>query len=115
MRPQSLQEDIGRNLEDYIRHKEDCERSVIFGVFEFQVSTELEGVRVGYVDAVEEGQEVEDTEEGDYSEVDFSHQGFLGGVRRADDAQLVADRFAIVDIGLSVGIVTCAVLFCVEV
>lgn len=50
-----------------------------------QVGFEAEGAGVGDVDAVEEGHEVEDDDEGDEVEVDFGCQPAGGGVRGTDD------------------------------
>lgn len=79
---------LARNLEQHIRHEEDDERDIVLVAVQAELRGHAVDVGVGDVDAVEEGQEVEDAEEGDDVPVDARDQFALGGVRGAWDGQV---------------------------
>ena len=56
---EALEEDVGGDFEDGVGDEEDCEGGVELDAREGEVRLEGEGARVGDVDAVEEGEEVE--------------------------------------------------------
>ena len=90
---QSLEKDIGRNLEDDIWDEEYCQRRVVLHSPEVEVRCQAEQLGIGDVDTVEESQEIEDTEKGNHSEVDLRNKTPLRCVRRADYMEFVVDGF----------------------
>ena len=61
--PQPLQQDVGQRLEYRVRYEEDGERRVVFPrAHVMQTLLQTVDFRVADVGAVEEGEEVEDTE-----------------------------------------------------
>lgn len=72
-------------------HEEDGEDGVVLraGGVQAQVGDEAKGLCVGDVDAVQEGEQVQQADEGQDVPVDAGHELPLRGVRRADDAELV--------------------------
>ena len=85
MRFESLQQDVGGNFEDDVWNEEHCQGGVVLYASELQVLDQGEGFGVGDVDAVQEGEEVEDAEEGDDAKVDLGHELLLCSVWWADD------------------------------
>jgi hypothetical protein len=97
MGPELLHENVGGNLEEDVGNEEHCEGSVVLHACEMEVCDQVEGFGVGNVDSVEEGEEVEDAEEGYDSEINLRYEFLLGRVRRADDVEVVIlDPFPIV-------------------
>jgi len=80
-----LEQDVGGDLAEDVGDEEDDQGRVVLRAVHVEVLLEAEGARVGDVDAVQEGQEVEDDHEGDEVQVDPHRDLALGGVRRADD------------------------------
>jgi hypothetical protein len=50
---------------------------------------QTEGLRIGNVDSVQEGQEIQNAKERHQVKVDAPHELALGGVRRAGDEELI--------------------------
>lgn len=82
---ESLEEDVGGDLADDVWNEEHGEGGIVFYILQFQVLDQAEGARIANIDSVEEGEEVENTEEGNHSEIDLRHELPLGRVRWAFD------------------------------
>ena len=88
-RREFLKKDIGGDFKEDVRDEEHRKCSIILISNQFQIFDQREGFRVGDIDTVEEREEVQDAEEGDYVEIDLGHEFLLGGVRWAGDVQVV--------------------------
>jgi hypothetical protein len=65
-----LEQDVGERLEDGVRHEEDGKGGVVAGRAHAQVFGEAGDFGVADVGAVKEGQQVEEAELGEVSDVD---------------------------------------------
>lgn len=72
-------------------NEEDGENGVVLHTFGVQpkVRYQAECLGVGDVDTVQEGEQIQQADEGQEVPVDAGYELPLGGVRRADDAELV--------------------------
>ena len=70
MRFEFLQKYVGGDLEQDIGHKEDGQRIIVLISLQSQVFLKPKNGRIGDVCAIEEGKQVEDTQDGDDSEID---------------------------------------------
>ncbi len=81
MRFELLQQYIGRDLEQYVRDKEDGQGVVVLMVLQFQVRLKPKYTRIGDVGTIEKGEEVEQTQDGDDAEIDTCDELSRGRVR----------------------------------
>ena len=66
-----LHQDVGRDLEEDIWDEEHSERSVILYARQLEVRGQTERLRIGNVDSVKEGEQIEDAKERNHSQVDL--------------------------------------------
>lgn len=88
-RREALEEDVRGDLEDGVRHEEDSQCRVELRPRKLEVFLKGKGPCIGDVDPVEEGQEVQDADEGEHMDVDLGLELLFGGVRRAPDTELI--------------------------
>ena len=82
-RGEALEQHVGGDLEHDVGHEEDGQGRVVVEPGHAEVGLEPKGARVANVDAVQEGHEVDDDEEGDDVVVDPERQLAVRRVRRA--------------------------------
>ena len=86
---ESFQDDVGWYLKDDIWDEEHGQGGIILRAREFEVLLQTKDGGVGNVGAVEEGQQIHETEDWDYAQIDLGDQSALRGMRRAPRSEIV--------------------------
>lgn len=99
-----LQEDIGGDLTEAVGDKEDDESGIVFIILvNLEFLGETKDLGVGYIDAVNKGAQVQDTEGRNEAPVDLCDQSLLGSVLERREVEIVVVkylRFRVIALGL---------------
>lgn len=74
MRLESLEDDVGRDFEENIRHEKDGQGGAVLGTAEAEILLQAEDGGVRNIGAVKKGQQVEHRQDRDDSQIDFGDQ-----------------------------------------
>ena len=89
MRSQSLQQDIGGDLEDNVRDEEYCQCGIILISRQPQIVAHVKNVGIGDIGPIEKSEEVDDAQDWNDPEVDPGNDSALGGMWRACHLQVI--------------------------
>lgn len=86
---ESFQDDVGWYLEEDIWDEEHGQGGIILRAREFEVLLQTKDGGIGDVGAVEEGQQIHETEHWNYAKIDLRDQSALRGMRRAPRSEII--------------------------